>query len=165
VRFGEVQLVNNYYTGSVDAEYPMLSYSLKGPSYFIGVGYQAKIYSDYNSFNYSGPGSSDSIITWNWGGTQFYDQGSWYNGQPVNAEALAAKTFQLYRNIVIDQDQQAGTQPPSWTQQAFTFGAGWNPADYYSYQPLRNPAAVAQLVQRYSGTGRITVPLPGTAAQ
>jgi pectate lyase len=165
VRFGEVQLVNNYYTGSVNAEYPILSYTLKGPSYFIGIGYQAKIYSDYNSFNYSGPGSGDSIITWNWGGTQFYDQGSWYNGEPVNVEAQAAKTFQLYRNIVITQDGQAGTQPPPWTQQSFSFDIGWNPANYYQYQPLANPAAVGQLVQQFSGTGRITVLAPGPAAQ
>lgn len=158
VRYGQVDLVNNYYIGHVqDPEYPTLSSALQGPSYFVGVGFQSKTFSRYNSFNYDGPGASDAVITWNWGGTTFLDQGSWFNGKPedVNAEALQA--FNQYKSIILAEDAQSGTTPPSWTTQPFTVDIGWNPADHYRYEPLRNPAAVQQMVSLFSGVGQLQV--------
>lgn len=161
VRYGQVDLVNNYYAANVqDPEYPALSSALQGPTYFVGVGFQSRIFSRYNSFNYAGPGASDAIVTWNWGGTTFHDQGSWFNGKAddVNAEALSS--FTQYRSIVLAEDARSGTTPPSWTSQPFTQDVGWNPADVYTYQPLRNPAAVQQLVSLFSGVGRLNVRPP-----
>lgn len=161
VRFGEVDLVNNYYVANVqDPEYPALSSALQGPTYFVGVGFQSKVFSRYNSFNYEGPGASDAIVTWNWGGTTFFDQGSWFNSKPddVNGEALAA--FDQYRSIILAEDAESGTTPPSWTGQPFTEDVGWNPADFYQYQPLRSPVAVKEVVALFSGVGRLNVRPP-----
>jgi pectate lyase len=161
VRFGEVHLVNNYYVGSTDnPQYPMISSDLGGTHYFIGIGYESKIYSENNVFDYSGPGASPAIIAYNYNGYQFFDRGSWYNGSPIDVNDIALKSFEDNKSATLAAAEQAGTPAPDWTEHTFTTDVGWTPSEVYSYKAFTSPAAVKNQVLNFSGPGVITVKAP-----
>jgi pectate lyase len=87
VRFGQVHLFNNYYTGSKTA-------SVYANSYSVGAGANAKILSNANVFEIAGASGCDSVIK-NPGdavaGT-FKDTGSLLNGAALGACAVSNAT-------------------------------------------------------------------------
>jgi pectate lyase len=81
VRFGQVHVLNNYFVGSTDhPHYPMVSEAQGGSSYFLGAGYQSRIFSVYNAFDYTGPGADESVMVSSYNGHRFSDTGSWSTG-------------------------------------------------------------------------------------
>lgn len=155
VRFGAVHTYNNLFVGAVDdPAFPMPSQALGGYAYFLGVGYQSKIVSEYNAFEYTGPGASNDIALWNWGGNQFVDHGSWFNGEPTDLNTLAAQKFADAKAAALDAAAATGTAAPEWTALDFTTDVGWSPEDQYAYHPLKAAAAVRAVVLAHAGAGR-----------
>ncbi len=87
VRFGQVHLFNNYYTGSKSA-------SVYKNSYSIGPGTNAKVLSNTNVFEIAGAASCDAIVKNPGDATAgtFRDSGSLLNGAPLGACALSSAT-------------------------------------------------------------------------
>lgn len=84
VRYGEVHVYNNYYTGAKDRlAYPYV--------YALGVGIDSRIYSQNNVFDIQGITADKLLEVFK--GTRFFDSGSLFNGQPVDilAASNAAK--------------------------------------------------------------------------
>lgn len=80
VRYGQVHLYNNYYTGDVNrSEYPSL--------YIWGAGKSSKIFAENNVIDVAGL-SATKIVTV-FGGTALSDTGTILNGQAVNAGSSA----------------------------------------------------------------------------
>ncbi|MFF8936393.1 hypothetical protein ACF08O_16985 [Streptomyces paradoxus] len=75
------------------------------------------------------PGGEPSLAVAAYGGTQFHDTGSWFNGRPARLNAVAS---------------------------ALGLGSdvGWDPADVYDHRVLTSPAAVERYVLRHAGAGR-----------
>lgn len=155
VRFGAVHTYNNVFQGAVDdPRFPMPSQSMGGYAYYLGVGYQSKIYSEYNDFEYTGPGATNDITIWNWGGNQFVDHGSWFNGRPTDLNTLAAQKFEDAKAAALETAATTGTAAPDWTALDFTTDVGWSPAQEYRYHALTSPAAVRAVVLAQAGAGR-----------
>ncbi|MGW6645325.1 pectate lyase family protein [Streptomyces iakyrus] len=114
VRFGQVHVVNNVHRG-------------RAPLYALGVGVESAIFSERNVFRYSGGGPSLAVAAY--GGAQFHDTGSWFNGRPARLNAVAS---------------------------ALGLGSdvGWDPDDVYDHRALTSPAAVERHVLRHAGAGR-----------
>lgn len=76
VRYGQVHVFNNLYTGSLDhPAYPYL--------YSIGAGYDSRIISENNDFEIPGVNRCDKVIR-NFGGKTLVEQGSLLNGQTLD---------------------------------------------------------------------------------
>ncbi|MFE4837225.1 polysaccharide lyase family 1 protein [Arthrobacter sp. NPDC056691] len=158
VRFGQVHVVNNYFVGStVDPDYPMVSEAQGGSSYFIGAGYESSIYSEYNAFDYSGPGADESVTVSSYNGHRFSDHGSWFNGKDADLVAVARASFEIHKADAIAAATASGTTAPDWTQREFTSDAGWNPAVEYGYHALKSAPAVRNAVLNFSGPAVLDV--------
>ncbi|GAB2933301.1 polysaccharide lyase family 1 protein [Streptomyces mayteni] len=146
VRFGQVHAYNNYFTGATDdPDYPM--------RYGIGVGLESAIVSEYNAFDYTGPGASAELALANLNGHRFLDRGSWFRGRPTDLNAVAARQFEERAA-----EARALPEPPEWALREFTTDVGWRPADVYDYRPQRDPRAVRATVLALAGAGRPAVP-------
>ncbi|MBC7916558.1 MAG: hypothetical protein H7Y28_01990 [Rhodoferax sp.] len=97
VRFGQVHVYNNLFTGDADGAYPF--------AYSLGVGYQSGIYSERNAWVMP-PTVRPSQVVRALKGTRFFDRGSLFNGQPVD---LVAGLKAAYSTV-------------QWEE-----GAGWRP--------------------------------------
>jgi pectate lyase len=152
VRFGQVHAYNNYFRGSTDdADYPMRGERLGGSAYFLGVGLESKLVSEYNAFDHTGPGASPDIVLANFHGHQFADTGSWYRGRRIDMNTIARGKFETAAAKARADAEASGTQPPEWATRTFTTDTGWSPADVYRYRPLRSAAAVRHTVLREAG--------------
>ncbi|MEU7720851.1 pectate lyase family protein [Streptomyces tibetensis] len=114
VRFGQVHVVNNVHRG-------------RTPLYALGVGVESAIFSERNVFRYPRGGPSLAVAAY--GGAQFHDTGSWFNGRPARLDAVAG-ALGLGNDV------------------------GWDPADTYDHRALTSPAAVERYVTRHAGAGR-----------
>ncbi|MVW60978.1 hypothetical protein GPY61_13670 [Massilia sp. NEAU-DD11] len=87
VRFGQVHLFNNYYTGSKTADVYKNSYS-------VGPGANAKILSNANVFEIAGASGCDSVVRNPGDATAgtFKDTGSLLNGAALGACAVSSAT-------------------------------------------------------------------------
>jgi pectate lyase len=161
VRFGQVHVLNNYFVASTeDPDYPMISAAQGGTSYFLGAGYESRIFSEYNAFDYTGAGADQSITVTSYNGNMFSDTGSWFNGEPVDLEAVAQASFEDRKAAAVAAAVDSGTVVPEWAQRDFTSDVGWEPSDTYTYRTLTSPAAVRNAVLKFSGPGVIKV-IPG----
>ncbi|MGY5485682.1 pectate lyase family protein [Paenibacillus sp. ALE2] len=80
VRYGQVHLYNNYYTGDVKrSEYPTL--------YIWGAGKSSKIFAENNVIDVAGLSVAKIVTVF--GGTALSDTGTLLNGQAVNAGSSA----------------------------------------------------------------------------
>ncbi|MGX5714448.1 pectate lyase family protein [Arthrobacter sp. MAHUQ-56] len=79
VRFGQVHVVNNYFAGRTDdPDYPLVSGAQGGSSYFLGAGYESRIFSERNAFEFTGPGADPSImVSSDWTGWEFTTDVGW----------------------------------------------------------------------------------------
>ncbi|WP_308311360.1 hypothetical protein [Streptomyces sp. D2-8] len=114
VRFGQVHVVNNVHRG-------------RAPLYALGVGVESAVFSERNVFRY--PGGEPALAVAAYGGEEFHDTGSWFNGRPARLNAVA-------NGLGLGND------------------VGWDPADMYDYRALTSPAAVERYVLRHAGAGR-----------
>ncbi len=155
VRFGRVHTFNNYFTGSTDdPDYPMTGEAAGGSDYFLGVGVESLMVSEYNAFDVTGPGAAEDLLVANYGGHQFLDRGSWFAGRPVDLNALAERKFDAAAAEARAEAEEAGTEPPAWALLTFTTDVGWDPAEAYAYTPLRDAAEVRDTVLADAGAGR-----------
>eukprot|EP00833_Pecoramyces_ruminatium_P011041 jgi/Orpsp1_1/1185073/evm.model.c7180000092219.1 len=157
VRFGHVHVFNNYfYAETFHPYYP--SYTVDNyfhddtvfPQYFIGLGVESNILSEYNSFNYIGndeiPGTDD-IVVYSYGGFTFHDQGSEFNGQSEDFDALAEKSFHLKVKTKMAQNAAKGKSNPAWVNATFTTET-FNPLESYDYQANTNMDEVNDLINK-----------------
>jgi pectate lyase len=92
VRFGQVHVFNNVYTGSQGNGVYAFSYAL-------GIGISSKIYSESNAFDMSGVSAADIVGAYK--GTTFLDSGSTLNGAAVDLNSAAkAAIGSKYSNVV-----------------------------------------------------------------
>ncbi len=158
VRFGEVHVVNNYFVGSTDnPDYPMISEGQGGHSYFLGAGYESRIFSERNAFEYTGPGADQSVMVSSYNGNRFSDTGSWFNGAEADLNAIARASFDQHRAQALAEAEETGTIAPDWTGWDFTTDVGWNPADAYAYKAFTTPAAVKNHALQFTGPGVLRV--------
>ncbi|ORY86573.1 pectin lyase-like protein [Neocallimastix californiae] len=157
VRYGKIHVFNNYYyTESFHPVYPSLTVSNYYhrdnvfPKYFIGNGIESNILSEYNSFNYIGDDkipASDDVIVYNYGGYIFHDNGSEYNGQKVDIDALAERSFKLKVKNKLADIATSGGKIPAWVNSTFT-SETFEPTDYYNYNVNKNLDEVNDLINR-----------------
>ncbi|WP_457948947.1 pectate lyase family protein [Pseudarthrobacter sp. alpha12b] len=158
VRFGQVHVVNNYFVGRTDdPDYPLVSEANGGHSYFIGAGYESRIFSERNAFEYTGPGADPSIMVSSYNGNRFSDTGSWYNGQAADLNAIAAASFAENRAKALAEAELNGTEAPDWTGWEFTTDVGWSPSDMYGYKAFTTPQAVKNHALQFTGPGVLVV--------
>jgi pectate lyase len=163
VRFGRVHTFNNYFTGSTDdPDYPMESEELGGEDYFLGMGLESRIVSEYNAFEYTGPGASSDIVLANLYGHRFRDVGSWFGGEPVDVNAIAERKFGTASAEAIAEAEEAGTPAPGWALKEFTTDVGWTPGNAYAYEPQRSAEAVRDTVMAEAGAGRLPIEPPAS---
>lgn len=161
VRFGQVHVVNNYFVGSTDNPgYPMVSEAQGGSSYFLGAGYESRIFSEYNAFDYTGPGADESVMVSSYNGHRFSDTGSWFNGVEADLDAVARTSFETNRAEALAEAELYGTPAPDWTAWDFTTDVGWDPADAYSYPKFTTPQAVRNQALHFTGPGVLRVEDP-----
>jgi pectate lyase len=154
VRFGPVHAFNNYYVGSADdPDFPMMSEELGGSDYFLGMGLESRLVSEYNVFEYTGPGASEDIVLANLNGHRFRDGGSWFGGEAVDVNAIAERKFEAASAEAIAEAEEQGTAPPGWALKEFTTDVGWEPSEVYAYEPQRSAAAVRERVLAEAGAG------------
>jgi pectate lyase len=158
VRFGQVHVLNNYFVGSTDhPQYPMVSEGQGGNSYFLGAGYESRIFSEGNAFDYSGPGADPTIMVSSYNGHRFSDTGSWFNGAHADLNSVARASFEQNRAEALGEAELSGTPAPDWTGWDFTTDVGWNPADAYSYKAFTTPQSVRNHALQFTGPGVLTV--------
>jgi pectate lyase len=134
VRFGQVHVLNNYYSGSVvDPMSPLRSAAVGGHCYYLGLGYESSVVSENNAFDYTGPGADTSIIVQNWNAERFVDSGSWFRGEPVDLNALV---------------------------DGVSTDVGWDPGEEYHYEVLSGYDAIKWHGKHATGAGTISVLLP-----
>ncbi len=121
VRFGEVHVFNNLYEGSANAQYPF--------NYALGAGFESKIYSEANAFE-MGEGVAPTDIIGLYKGVALYDEGSLFNGEPVDLVAAFNEA---------NSDAQLSTD------------VGWVPPYDYEVKPA---AEVAEQVRANAGSGQ-----------
>lgn len=168
VRYGQVHLYNNLYEGTTD-ESPVINdgYPIM---YAIGMGYRSSILSEHNAFNYQGAdrdeseykhfSAAESSIIGYWHGTEFKDNGSWYNGQPAaNLNQIAldkCRTAQEEEHIAgTKSDEAAHTD---WIDTTCTNTLRWKPL--YSYTLASSADELETFVHNNAGAGKITIELP-----
>lgn len=159
VRFGQVHVVNNYFLGRVnDPESPMTSAAAVdgGYDYFIGLGYESQVFSERNSFDYTGPGADATVAVSVWNATRFADEGSWFNQRPVDLESIAATQY----DERVAEEAASGEPLPDWATAGFTASVDWVPP--YAYEPLTTASAVERHARTATGAGTLSVPAPST---
>lgn len=153
VRFGQVHLYNNVYEGSTrHSDYPMTSQALGGHHYFLGLGIESKIFSEYNAFGYDATTAPEDLTVANFKGNQFVDHGSWLNGQPVDLNAVAGQKYRTAATAALSATAE-GTPPPDWALAGFTTEVGWSPASTYAYRAQTTPDEVRGSVLGSAGAG------------
>ncbi|WP_240685108.1 pectate lyase family protein [Arthrobacter nitrophenolicus] len=158
VRFGQVHVLNNYFVGSTDhPQYPMVSEGQGGNSYFLGAGYESRIFSEGNAFDYTGPGADPTIMVSSYNGHRFSDTGSWFNGEAADLNAVARASFEQNRAEALAEAESSGTTAPDWTGWEFTTDVGWDPADAYRYKAFTTPQAVRNHALQFTGPGVLAV--------
>lgn len=120
VRYGQVHVYNNLFSGRRDGAYPY--------AYSLGVGAQSAIYSERNAWQ-EAPGIKPTQVVRALKGTRFTDNGSVYNGAPID---LAAGLKAAYPEV-------------TWE------GAGWRPTLFLTMDAADQ---VETRVQRGAGAGR-----------
>jgi pectate lyase len=75
VRYGEVHVYNNLYTGGSGGPHPY--------GYSIGVGFSSHVFSEQNVWETSSDVRGEQLAKL-WKGTAFFDRGSLHNGRPVD---------------------------------------------------------------------------------
>ncbi|WP_251043284.1 polysaccharide lyase family 1 protein [Arthrobacter sp. ISL-48] len=163
VRFGQVHVVNNYFVGSTDdPRYPMVSEAQGGSSYFLGAGYESRIYSEYNAFDYTGPGADETVTVSSYNGNRFSDTGSWFNGAEADLDSVAQASFERHKAEALAEAQGSGTTAPDWSARDFTTDVGWNPAGVYSYKAFTTPESVRNHALHFTGPGVLRVANPAS---
>jgi pectate lyase len=158
VRFGQVHVLNNYFVGSTDhAQYPMKSEAQGGSSYFLGAGYESRIFSERNAFEYTGPGADESVMVSSYNGHRFSDTGSWFNGAEADLNSVAEASFEQNRAEALTEAELSGAPAPDWTGWDFTTDVGWDPAQAYSYKTFTTSQAVKNHALQFTGPGVLTV--------
>jgi len=158
VRFGQVHVLNNYFVGSTDhAQYPMKSEVQGGSSYFLGAGYESRIFSELNAFEYTGPGADESVMVSSYNGHRFSDTGSWFNGAEADLNQVARTSFEQNRAEALTEAEFSGAPAPDWTGWDFTTDVGWDPARAYSYKSFTTSQAVKNHALQFTGPGVLTV--------
>jgi pectate lyase len=158
VRFGQVHVLNNYFVGSTDhAQYPMKSEAQGGSSYFLGAGYESRIFSERNAFDYTGPGADESVMVSSYNGHRFSDTGSWFNGAEADLNSVAEASFEQNRADALAEAALTGAPAPDWTGWDFTTDVGWDPAQAYSYKAFTTSQAVKNHALQFTGPGVLTV--------
>jgi pectate lyase len=158
VRFGQVHVLNNYFVGSTDhPQYPMVSEGQGGSSYFLGAGYESRIFSERNAFDYTGPGADPTVMVSSYNGHRFSDTGSWFNGEAADLNALAQDSFEQNRAEALEAALASDAPAPDWTGWEFTTEVGWDPADFYGYKAFTTPQAVRNHALQFTGPGVLTV--------
>ncbi|MEV8082313.1 pectate lyase family protein [Pseudarthrobacter oxydans] len=158
VRFGQVHVLNNYFVASTEhPQYPMISEGQGGNSYFLGAGYESRIYSERNAFDYSGPGADESIMVSSYNGHRFKDIGSSFNGEEADLNAVAQASFEQNRAEALAEAELNGEPAPDWTGWDFSTDVGWEPADAYNYKAFTTPQAVRNHALHFTGPGVLTV--------
>jgi pectate lyase len=147
-----VHSYNNLFVGSTrDEDYPIIGQALGGHHYFLGMGLESKIVSEYNAFRYDAAVDPVDITVANLNGHQFLDRGSWVNGRRADLVAVAKRKFEAASATARATAEAAGTAVPEWATMTFTTDVGWEPADQYAYRPLRSADAVTATVLREAG--------------
>jgi len=157
VRYGRVHVFNNYYyvetfhpvykSLTVDNYYHMDNVF---PHYFIGLGVESNVLSEYNSFNYIGNEeipAADDILVYSYGGYTFHDQGSEFNGQKYDIDGVAKKSFELKVKNKLDQINTSGGKIPSWVNSTFT-SETFEPSEFYNYDVMKNIDDVNDLINK-----------------
>jgi pectate lyase len=158
VRFGQVHVVNNYFVGSTDhPQYPMISEGQGGSSYFLGAGYESRIFSEHNAFEYTGSGADESVMVSSYNGHRFSDTGSWFNGEETDLNTVAHASFEQNRAEALAEAELSGSPAPDWTGWDFTTDVGWDPAQVYSYKAFTTSQAVKNHALQFAGPGVLTV--------
>jgi len=157
VRFGKVHVFNNYYYSTTDDSngYGSLSAGYYNDpkvfaNYFIGLGVECDITSQYNYFLYKGTDEipdSETIVVYSYGGYTFSDVGSLYNDHTFNPEAIASESFEIKKAARIESDALKGKNSPAWVNATFT-NESFNPSDFYDYEVIEDMDVVASLVER-----------------
>ncbi|KAG4095692.1 pectin lyase-like protein [Neocallimastix lanati (nom. inval.)] len=157
VRFGHVHVYNNYYYAETfNPGYPSLTVDnyfhddAVFPQYFIGLGVEGNVLSEYNSFNYIGNQeipATDDIIVYSYGGYIFHDNGSEYNGQNIDIDSLAEKSFKLKVKTKVAQNAEKGSSNPIWVNATFTNDA-FHPSSFYDYNLMTNLDEVNDLINK-----------------
>lgn len=161
VRYGEVHVLNNYYSAKVnDPVSPARSSANGGHSYFIGLGFESRIVSEGNAFDYVGPGADEAIILANWNATRFLDINSWFKGQPTNLNALAAEGYAHAAAAARTEATSRGEEPPAWALAGFSTDVGWDPSAEYHYVAEKSYAAVKWHGKHATGAGIIDITAP-----
>lgn len=155
VRFGDVHVVNNFFSGRVhDPDSPMTSAAAGGHDYFIGLGYRSQVLSERNAFEYTGPGADATIAVSLHNAHRFQDDGSWFMSQDVDLEAIAADQYEDRVAEIV----ASGEELPDWAQSGFEPTVDWEVP--YDYTPMTSPSAVKQHALTGTGAGTLTVPAP-----
>jgi len=143
VRFGKLHIFNNYYYSDNFRDYPV-TYNDDGTvsltHIFLGLGIESDILSEYNSFNYEQLKSftnSTAVILANYGGYQFYDNGSKYNGHKININELAKKEFKLNVSNTKTKNLINGDTNPAWVNATFSTNI-FKPKQFYNYKIVKN---------------------------
>ena len=158
VRFGKVHVLNNYFVASTEhPQYPMISEGQGGTSYFLGAGYESRIFSERNAFDYTGQGADESIMVSSYNGHRFKDSGSWFNGEEADLNAVAQASFEQTRAAALADAELTGEPAPDRTGWDFSTDVGWDPADAYSYKAFATPQAVRNHALNFTGPGVLTV--------
>ncbi|ORX50372.1 pectin lyase-like protein [Piromyces finnis] len=157
VRFGKVHIFNNYYYSTTDSSngYNSLSAGYYNDpkvfaNYFIGLGVECDITSQYNYFLYEGTEDipdSETIVVYSYGGYTFSDVGSLYNGHTFDPEAIANESFEIKKASRIESDALKGKNPPAWTNATFN-NKSFNPSEYYDYEVIEDMNVILSLVKR-----------------
>ncbi|KAG4098478.1 pectin lyase-like protein [Neocallimastix lanati (nom. inval.)] len=150
VRFGKVHIFNNYYYADNFRDYPVQYHddgTVSLTHIFLGLGLESNILSEYNSFNYYKLNkftNSTAVILSNYGGYQFHDNGSKYNGHKYNLDALAKKEFELNVESTKAKNLANGGTNPEWVNATFTTKT-FNPKESYNYKVVKSINRVNEL--------------------
>jgi pectate lyase len=137
-------------------QYPMIS-EARGGSYFLGAGYESRIFSERNAFEYTGPGADESVMVSSYNGNRFSDTGSWFNGAEADLNQVARTSFEQNRAEALTEAEFSGAPAPDWTGWDFTTDVGWDPAQAYSYKAFTTSQAVKNHALQFTGPGVLTV--------
>ncbi|MBF6670644.1 polysaccharide lyase family 1 protein [Glutamicibacter sp. FBE19] len=153
VRYGQVHVANNYFQGRVnDPDSPVTSTAAGGYHYFLGLGYQSQVFSERNAFDYTGPGADASVAVYVWNANNFHDEGSWFNQQPADLDAIAAGQYEQRAA------QASGDPLPDWATKGFSNQLDWTPP--YGFTAMDTASGVKHHAKTATGAGVLEVAAP-----
>ncbi|KAG4105443.1 pectin lyase-like protein [Neocallimastix lanati (nom. inval.)] len=159
VRFGKIHMFNNYYYAETfNKGYPALTfdnyyknYSLSiFPQYYIGLGIESNVLSEFNSFNLIGNEkipATDDIIVFSYGGYTFHDNQSEFNGKKIDIDAIAKNSFNLKSKFEAEKNAAKGAKNPDWINATFTTET-FQPSEFYHYNLNENIDDVNDLINK-----------------